>query len=454
MLNRMVLLIIVLCSNIARAGINEDLKNYFNALGVSHNISHAKHYQGQQAGYYSGGSFYARPGVRNVELIKINFPNISAGCGGIDLFTGGFSYINQEEFINVGKNILNNATGYAFKLALSTFSPLFSSTLEKLHTTANAINQHNINACETARNLVGGVWSKVAGAQKEVCQEIAVASGQVPDWGLARQACGASGRANAILNSATQSKAYREAVLFNKNLAWSLIQKNAFLRSDHELSTLLMNLSGTIIVGDTLEKITLLPSKLEDKTILQALLYGGKVNLYQCVQIDDKENCLHPTLEKITIAEENGFLSRVIKILETLVDKTLSDTPLNNDEINFLNLTSLPVYKMISVQTAYGKQKSIVDITSFSELIASDILFQYLSENLNVLEHSINGLQFNSEIVSTFRKGIQTAIQKLHALQSKPHVFWASQKLFIEQAKQQERALSSELAGSIMPTIS
>ncbi len=77
----------------AWADVNSDLSSYFDNLGMVGNTTAPHAYQGQQAGYYSGGSLYARSSVRNVQLVDIELPSFRSGCGGIDAFAGGFSFI-------------------------------------------------------------------------------------------------------------------------------------------------------------------------------------------------------------------------------------------------------------------------------------------------------------------------------------------------------------------------
>src|SRR6185295_20074410 len=94
---------------IAHAGINDDLNNYFNKLGFSSNVTGSNAYHGQSAGFYSGGSVVTRNAVRDVQIVQIDLPSYRSGCGGIDLYAGGFSFINGDTLVATMKDILNNA---------------------------------------------------------------------------------------------------------------------------------------------------------------------------------------------------------------------------------------------------------------------------------------------------------------------------------------------------------
>ena len=83
----------------AFASVNSDLNNFFNDLGFSDNTTAPNAYAGQEAGYYSGGSLFARDSVRDVQIAQVQLPSFRSGCGGIDLFTGGFSFIDSKQLL-------------------------------------------------------------------------------------------------------------------------------------------------------------------------------------------------------------------------------------------------------------------------------------------------------------------------------------------------------------------
>ena len=85
-------------------------------------------------------------------------PGINAGCGGIDMFMGGFSHISKDALIAALRNIGTNAAGYAFKLGIKTIALMIDGVMEDLNNLATKINQANINSCETASTLLGGLW--------------------------------------------------------------------------------------------------------------------------------------------------------------------------------------------------------------------------------------------------------------------------------------------------------
>lgn len=76
----------------ALADVNGDLNGFFGSLGYDGNVSKAQAWQGQAAGYMTGGSIYLRNPVKQVQLISMQVPSLNAGCGGIDAYLGAFLY--------------------------------------------------------------------------------------------------------------------------------------------------------------------------------------------------------------------------------------------------------------------------------------------------------------------------------------------------------------------------
>jgi len=430
------------------AGINEDLQNYFSALGFSSNITSPHAYQGQTAGYYTGGSLFARNTVRTVQIAEVELPSFRSGCGGIDLFTGGFSFINSQELVNSMKNILNNTAGYAFNLALESATPEIANAMKYMNSLAADINRLNINSCETAAGLVGSLWPRTHEAQQQICQDIGSSQGIFSDYAAARQGCGPGGQMAATLNRAQGP--YKNLVLNNVNVAWKAAQQNGLLRSDATLAEFFMSLSGTVIFANpgnddnSHQHYKILPSLAADHSLLKALLQGGSARVYHC---DDNsaDACLNPTLQTINISTNQALGTQVKSLPEEMVNKIYSDTPLSDAEIGLLNATRLPVYKMLNVQAAFVGAKSILDVGDYAEVIATDILFQYLEENLALMRTHGASLSYPDSILSSFFQGISLARASVREAKQSAY----TQVTMAAQLIQQTQALEQMLAGSL-----
>lgn len=452
----LVLITLLLLNNLSLASVSDDLNHFFNNLGYSTNVTDSEAYKSQNAGYYTGGSLFARNRVRDAQLASIQLPSFRGGCGGIDLFAGGFSYINSKELVEALKNVANNATSYAFMLAVETVSPMIAEQMKNLQNLANQINQTNINSCETATGLVGALWPKTDLAQKQVCESIGTSNGLFTDWAQARQQCGSGGERSKTLAQGQNDPAYKDLVIQNGNLAWQAIQKNPFLSSDPQLAELFMSLSGTLIIhqkgnnDNATNQFIHLPSLATNNDLIKALMQGGQATIYRC---DDSKQCLNPTKTTLLLENNHTFGNHVKTLLQGMVDKIVSDTKLSPEEIGLLQTTRLPVYKMLNVNAAYAKDTSVMDITAYSDVIASDILYQYLMENLNVVLASSSSLQFPNDIMEQFRSGIVEARNQVIALRNKTLTDVATTFDMVQKTQLIEQQLagmlSADLAGSL-----
>ena len=86
--------------------------------------------------------------------MALRTPSFNAGCGGIDLFAGSFSFISAEQFQNLLRAIAANAAGYAFEVALGAMCKECLETMETLQKKIQALNQGFANSCQLA-----GDWS-------------------------------------------------------------------------------------------------------------------------------------------------------------------------------------------------------------------------------------------------------------------------------------------------------
>lgn len=440
----------------ALADINHDLNSYFNKLGFDSNTTNPAVYHGQQAGFYTGGSLYARDRVRDVQLVSIQLPTLRSGCGGIDLFTGGFSFVNASALTSMMKNIMQNAAGYTFNLALETATPQIASSMKYIETMANDINRMNINSCETAAGLVGSVWPKTHEAEEQTCEDMAVKNGQAKDYADARQYCGSEGNLASTLQGA--SGAYGQVAFKSGNLAWLALQQNALFRSDTELAELLMSLSGTVILNhpgtsdDAPQNLMILQSLATNQDLIKALLHGGTATLYQCDDVSST-GCLAPTQTTVTIQPENGLATQVAALLKDMVTKIFEDQTLTETEVGLLNATRLPLYKMLNVEAAFGGNGDVLNLSSYADVIATDLLFQYLDENVSAVSALSQSQQYPDSLMKPYLDGITKAQEAIRQLQGSTYQEVSMTSQLISQTETLERMLSGSLSSHLQSTL-
>ncbi|MDD2878576.1 MAG: conjugal transfer protein TraH [Acidiphilium sp.] len=103
---------------------------------------------------YSAGYLAVRAPIQNFNLLSFAPPNISGGCGGINLFLGSFSFINAQEFTALITDIGQNAISYAFIEAIGYECPKCMSDLAWIQNEMEKMNSLMKNSCQLAQGLV------------------------------------------------------------------------------------------------------------------------------------------------------------------------------------------------------------------------------------------------------------------------------------------------------------
>lgn len=428
------IMISVLSFNLLYGGVGKDMTNFFNRFGAVTNSTKGSAFHDQQGGYYNGGSFFMRSPTRNTNPISVTPPGFRMGCGGIDIWAGGLSFINAQQLKEMLKSVVSNGVNYAFMLAVETYAPQVHNIMQQLNKLAADFNQLNINSCEAAAGLVGSVWPKSDLGSQSACRMMSSHDGRTVDWAKARHDCGSN--PEPILNRANP-----EQLVGEFNLAWIALEKinldlgqknetmmNVFendegLNNDEcvTLKELFMTFSGTIVRknenGKMIKKVY--PALGDRDSFLKAMMSGGNVTVYHCV---DKGKCLNLEKRTIHIPPQTALQPKITNILETLAEKIQNDdgqqiqTPA---EISLINATSLPLYKFINVTTAYQKGRAPISIGEYSEIIALDVVITYVNDVLMLVREAtsdIKDVQFTDEDIEPFLMEIRKTQQALYGV--------------------------------------
>lgn len=410
-------IVLLLCAHRVDSSVNKDLSHFFTKLGGGSNLTRAGAYQDQTAGFYTGGNLFGRNQVHHSQLASLQLPNYRAGCGGIDMFMGAFSHISSERLIEALKAIGSNMGSFALLLAIETMAPQIKNNIAWLLELAETLNQSNINSCEIAATTLGSVWPRSDQSQLHLCKMIGTDGkyGSFSDYAAARQGCGAAGKRDSVINAAQNDPRFKSMLGSEFNLAWKAIQENGFLRSDKKLAEFFLSISGTLISRKEKDESYSFHTKVslaDNDSLLSTLLHGGEVSVYTCKDKGENSKCLDVGQETLKIDPSQSLVAKVKDILISIQNKIYEDKPLDKQEIDFLGSTRLPFYKIINVASAYRRDQSPVQVIDYAELGAVDILFQYLSEILDVIHESddhIRMSQVDDAQLNRFQKSLMEA---------------------------------------------
>jgi len=363
--------LLAVAAGTARADLASELDAFFNEAAFS-TVTMPGVYQGQAGGMVTGGGFTYRVPARSYNLVSIQLPRIRMGCGGIDLFAGGFSFVNADQLVAILQNIGAVAKAFAYQLALKIISSQISSTLQDVWKTAQKYLNQTISSCEAARRLVGDAIKYTAGTY-EACIYEKVLAGE--DFGTAKRECQKSGA-----GSTTPSKEVKDAVKFYAgNIVWDRA-KTWVTGWDKVWLEYLMSMTGTLVAlppdGDKKGELKPYPSIMveEGDTWLQALLKGGKITRYDCTDPECR------TLVKVAdfLPKNVALQERIQTMLDDIRARIATDQPLTLAQQQLLNMTSLPLYRYLVATAASGGAATEAEAGQIAEVVARDMLYTFI----------------------------------------------------------------------------
>lgn len=277
----------------AVADMRSQMQGMFNTMI---NTTPPGYYDTQRRGEISGGSIATRSRIVNPNLVAFNPPNFRAGCGGIDLFAGSFSFINAEQFVQLMRSVAANAVGYAFNLALDQMCPQCMRTIETLQRKIQELNQHFGNSCQLAQGLVNDTLSAMTGRTYGEASTIATARG-VGDIFQSWTTVTGQSPTEAVAAAAPDAMENR----ITGNLVWRALKRSAVASwfvsgGDDQVLSVMMNISGTVIVdydgdGDALSVTTIGANP----DLIESWIEGLAARYYTCAG-ESENGCLSPTL--------------------------------------------------------------------------------------------------------------------------------------------------------------
>ncbi|OGT14603.1 MAG: hypothetical protein A3F73_09285 [Gallionellales bacterium RIFCSPLOWO2_12_FULL_59_22] len=392
------------------------------------NVTPAGAYQGQSMSYYTGGGLFMRTPSKNYQIISMTPPSLKMNsCGMLDAYLGGLGHISAANFVAMLKQIGTGAVlGFGFKLALSAMSPEIKAVMTELNDMAQKINKANVDTCEAATGIVNAA-TDVALGKSDLNSEAVwrTVSGGFPDISSAWD--GIQGASPASTQASIVTRASRSGSIVNGNITWQALDQipDSFFSTDAtKYKHLLMSLVGPYIITrkTSAEDAGLAAGEAGyDIKNLPALAYSiadligtpdgsGKIQLaiYQC---DTSDLCANPYIDP-TAVEFESIQAMVHERMVSIVDNMINGTkPSDTRDIAFINSTSIPIYKMLSVATQM-RNAAIADymILKYEEAIAAEYAANFLFVALKEIKGALD--KASAESANTVRTA---ALEKLAA---------------------------------------
>lgn len=202
-----------------------------------------------QAGYVSGGSLTTRFKIYDPNIIGFQQPYLKAGCSGIDMYGGSFSFINAEEFKNLLRSIGSNALGYAFKLGIDSMCNQCGNLMSDFQEKVQKLNEYMGNSCQLAQGLVTGGQKALQNSMDNDISLANSAMGVSADAWDGFNSYMSSGQTEAQVSAGSASEQVVTETI-EGNMVWRALKGGAiqFNNGDDQLYRSIMSLTGTVIV--------------------------------------------------------------------------------------------------------------------------------------------------------------------------------------------------------------
>ena len=370
---------------LARAGdLNTEMQQMFNDIGAMSSTTGPSAYKGQSMNLYMGGDMQVRTPIRNYQLFNLSMPNVKSSCGGIDAFLGSFSFIDTAQFKQMLQQLANNTVGLLFQAALASIQPLIASKLEWLQKIIQDANISNVNTCNMAKQIVGGAAGALGVSAYDNCMAVAKVFGW--DQAEAQRTCKDDPITPKKTAAASADPIYSKIGQRTVNLMWAALEKTTFTTLEKEM---FINIAGTYIIyetggpGETETPRHIGPMEDGAWRLLVGNAPGStpdqvKIDWWTC---DGSPGCTGMSQVKIEIVP---FTTRVENMLLSINTKMRDGTAkLSDPEIGFINTTSMPVWRMLTVgYSAPDNTLSELLIDKYKKVIAYDYAYVFLRRAL------------------------------------------------------------------------
>lgn len=381
----------------AQANVQTSMQSWFNDIGAYGNVTGPSAYQGQTMNLYTGGSLYMRTPVKNYQLATISPPGFKAGCGGIDLFAGSFSFINKEQLTALLRNIANNAIGYAFMMAVKSISPDLADLMQYLQDQISKINNLNINSCQAAEGMVAAIGSTLTDKTQEKEGKVAGASLNLfSDVFESWDAWKDRAKAKQTRDAAISADARNKETFDPGNVVWrALLRVNGV---DNDTRQLMMSMTGTIIIVPPGENESGTSTDQKAKWLYKP---GAKITFRQFVGdgssataslsgliCDEYAECKNPSYTEngITAGSFAKYVRDKIVAMKSKVE-TRNAGGQGTMDVALISASSLPVWKMLSLAANMPGGDFVVE--NHTQLVAVDVAHSYFTNLAKTLREAV-----------------------------------------------------------------
>ncbi|MDE1917892.1 MAG: conjugal transfer protein TraH [Sphingomonadales bacterium] len=338
----------------------------------------------QTRGYVTAGGMSGRVDVHDDYLMSMSLPKVKAGCGGIDMFLGGMSFLDADYLVQKLESILQAAPAIAFQYLLETLDEKMGNILSKMEAVTNYLNSIQVNDCRLANRAVQ------------------IARGDDNMSGIIEEMTGSKSVSEGFAKSYQQS---REKLKSNNNnptedLKDALENCPAEVTDIFRTGSLLAHAATRVGAGDW---AGVMRARVGD--VYMRWDSGDKVPIFSAIpacphqdtessddfltgKVQTRTLNIPTTAADCSADSGKGALELARTRLESIATKIRTRGTLSSDETQFVaNVKTLPVYRMLEWGVRQGVPDSVIGDTD--ELVALSLAYQMLNDLTRSIDFAV-----------------------------------------------------------------
>lgn len=448
--------ILFVSPQIVSADLQDEVNDLFNSAGLATSTTDAAVFEGQHNGYMTGGSIKARAPYKKIDMFNVQAPHLTAGCGGIDIFLGGLSFVSLDEFKAMLQTMAENAPGYAVQVAMESMCPTCNSVLKDLADKINQARDFLGNSCQMTQILTNSARQKTGVGLAKGCEKKNLLKGGNNDGVALRQRCynnssgdltsyvadvkqtfkdiyddisGSDGSTTSTTVSADQNYDYKTILVPPGNFFYQELLKTYPGKAASSVFTrrLILSMTGFpySIYDDADGSVDTKwqPPTLSYKTFIYGKEKAGDPDVVLMTCGDDLCSPDEPSTSGVdSYSEETitGYVSFKDKVRDKLIgiwDKLAADSSsasfITDEEKAFINSVSIPVYKDLKFMAFTRNEGFAMQyINKVSGLVANEMGYQYLSDIRRLVNNTLSSMDVPVEVKQQARDTIMDVLNE------------------------------------------
>lgn len=349
-------------------------------------------FEDQTRGYVTAGGMSGRVDVHDDYLMSVSLPKVRAGCGGIDMFLGGMSFLDPEYLVQKLESILQAAPAVAFQYLLETLDEKMGNIISKMEAATNFLNSIQVNDCRLANRMVQIAKGddNMSGIIEEMTGYRSIRQGYAKSYQQSREKIQANNNnPTEDLKDALANCPREVTDIFRTG---SLLAHAAARVGAGEWTGVMRARVGDVYMrwdpADKVPLFTAIPQcPAQDSESAQDFLTG---------KVQRRSLSVPPTgADCSQDGSGRGALLLARERMQSIATKIRTRAALSPEERQFVaNVRTLPVYRMLE----WGVRQGVVDsvIADTDELVALTLAYQMLNDLTRTIDYTITNAERGS----------------------------------------------------------